>query len=134
MEVFYGVDWKDRLVRGDGVFDDEEEEDELQEEEESEEFLSVVGLGSESVGFSYGGDGGSGRVVLVALFGVFLIVGEELVFLDLLVEKLKEVFKRSYEFEKESLQKFVKRLYRLVEVLDLEGEVVDEKEMERRVV
>ena len=48
------------------------------------------------------------------------------------MEKLKEVLKRPCEPEKESPQKFAKRLYCLAEALGLEGEAVDEKEMERR--
>ena len=129
MEALYGADWKDRLARGDGAPDDEEEEDEPQEEEESEELLSAAGPGPEPAGPSHGGDGGGGRAALAAPSGASSTIGEESVFLDPSVEKLKEVFKRPYEPEKESPQKFAKRLYRLAEALDLEGEAVDEKEM-----
>ena len=132
MEALYEADWKDRLARGDGAPDDEEEEDEPQEEEEGEELLSAAGPGPEPAGPSHGGDGSSGRAALAAPSGASSTVGEESVFLDPSVEKLKEVFKRAYEPEKESPQKFAKRLYRLAEALDLEGEAVDEKEMERR--
>eukprot|EP00435_Cladocopium_sp_Y103_P053296 s165_g17.t1 len=123
MEALYGPDWKDQLASrgGQSAEEDDEEEDEEEEEEDeaseelqseeeeedeaSEELQSVEDLGRREAGPAPETGVEDRRVAPAA---------------------------PSRASSTESPQKYAKRLYRLAEALDLEGEPVNDKDVERR--
>ena len=134
MEALYGPDWKDRLASQPAEEDEEEDDDEEEEEEASEELQSVEDPGRREASLAPETGVEGERVAPVAPSGASSTVGNESVFKDPSLEKVKQVFAEPYDPAKESPQKFAKRLYRLAEALELEGERVNDRDVERRAV